>query len=93
MSRTQNKEYMLQLVQQWRQSDLSQAKFAKLNGVHLLKFRYWIQKSKDSQVQESPFVELTGRTSQDLILRYPNGVELSLSAQTPVQLIRSLIYL
>ena len=93
MSRTENKEYMLNLVQQFHESGISQAEFSKSKGIHLLKFRYWLQKSKEYQVKDSPFVELTGQVLQNISLRYPNGVEISLLTQTPVQVIRSLIYL
>lgn len=93
MSRTENKEYMLKLVQQFHEGGISQAEFAKSKGIHLLKFKYWLQKSKEYQVKESPFVELTGQISHNISLKYPNGVEISLPSQTPVQVIRSLIYL
>jgi hypothetical protein len=93
MSRTENKEYMLNLVQQFHESGISQAEFSKSKGIHLLKFRYWLQKSKEYQVKESPFVELTGQISQNISLRYPNGVMINLPSQTPVELIKSLIYL
>jgi hypothetical protein len=93
MSRTETREYMLQLVQQYHESGLSQAKFAKSKGIHLLKFRYWLNKNKTGQIKESPFIELNTQITQNISLRYPNGVELSIPPLTPVQVIKSLIYL
>lgn len=93
MSRTENKDHMLKLVQQFHESGISQAEFSKSKGIHLLKFRYWLQKSKECQVKESPFVELTGQILQNISLRYPNGVEILIPPHTSVQVIKSLIYL
>ena len=70
MSRTENKNYMLQIVQQFHESRISQAEFAKSKGIHILRFRYWLQKSKEYQVKEAPFVELTGQILPDISLRY-----------------------
>lgn len=93
MSCTENNDYILKLMQQFHWSGISQAEFAKSKGIHLLRFRSWLQKSKEYQVQDALFVELTGQISQNISLRYPNGVMINLPSQTPVELIKSLIYL
>lgn len=93
MSRTENKEYMLQLVQQWKNSGISQAAFAKSKGIHILKFRYWLQKSEGCQAKGAPFIELTNPAIQNINIRYPSGVEISLPSVTSIGLIKSLIEL
>jgi len=64
------------LVRQWKDSGLSQAKFATQNKLTLVKFRYWIKKLKEPTDIEPAFVQLKGFSEQSISLRYPNGVEL-----------------
>jgi hypothetical protein len=82
---------MYELVQQWKNSGLSQAKYAAQHSLTLVKFRYWIKKLKEPMDSESGFVQLNGFSQQNISLRYPNGVELLLPAQTPVSVLKDLI--
>jgi len=79
------------LVRQWKVSGLSQAKFAAQKNLTLVKFRYWIKKLKEPTDNEPGFVQLNGFSPQSISLRYPNGVELLLPTQTPVNVLKDLI--
>jgi len=82
---------MQTLVSQWKESGLSQAKFAAQHNLTLVKLRYWIHKLKTGADDDSAFIQLNGFGIQGISLRYPNGVELTLPVQTPVSVLRSLI--
>lgn len=82
---------MQALVSQWKESGLSQAKFAAQHNITLVKLRYWIRKLKPATDDDSAFIQLNGFGIQGINLRYPNGVELTLPVQTPVGVLRSLI--
>ena len=82
---------MQTLVSQWKDSGLSQARFAEQHNLTLVKFRYWIQKLTPAVDDDSAFIQINGFATQGISLRYPNGVELILPVQTPVAVLRSLI--
>ncbi len=85
---------MLSLVDRWKASGMSQTDFARTHQVNLAKFRYWINAQRKGTEEGSPaFIELNSFSPQDISIRYPNGVELVLPAQTPVVFLRSLINL
>ncbi|MBW6489844.1 MAG: hypothetical protein K0B15_01500 [Lentimicrobium sp.] len=91
MTRTERTALMQSLVNQWKESGLSQAKFAAQHNLTLVKFRYWVHKLKPGTDTDSAFIQLNGFSTQGISLRYPNGVELLLPVQTPVAILRSLI--
>jgi len=94
---------MLSLVESWQQSSMTQNEFARQNHITLSKFRYWVHKSRTlspesvSAIPSSGFIRLTGSgplpegNNQEIRLRYPNGVWLSLPAGTPVSTLKNLI--
>jgi len=84
---------MLSLVERWKASGMSQSDFAQTHQVNLAKFRYWINAQRKGQSDNSAFIELNGFSHKDISIRYPNGVELVLSAQTSLVVLRSLINL
>ena len=92
MTSSEKRESMNVLVCQWKESGLSQAKFAAQHNLTLVKFRYWIKKLKEPADIEPGFVQLNGFATQSISLRYPNGVELMLPAHTPVQVLNALIH-
>jgi hypothetical protein len=92
MTSSKKRESLNQLVREWKGSGLSQAKYAAQHNLTLAKFRYWIKKSKAPAGEEPGFIQLSGFTVQGISLRYPNGVELSLPIQTPVNVLNSLIH-
>jgi len=91
MTQTEKRASMQTLVNLWKESGLSQAKFAAQHNLALVKFRYLIQKLKPDNDDDSAFIQINGFGSQGIGLRYPNGVELLLPVQTPVGVLRSLI--
>lgn len=91
MTRQDKRSMMLSMVEQWQSSGMTQAEFAGVQNLTLVKFRYWIQRYRQQQSGDSEFIQLNGFSSGDISIRYPNGVELALPAHTPVGMIRSLI--
>ena len=91
MTTQEKKSMMFGMVEQWQESGLSQAAFAQSQNITLVKFRYWIQKHRQSQ-ESGSFIQLNGfSTSCGINIRYPNGVELILPAQIPLAVVKSLI--
>ena len=82
---------MITLVEQWRQSGLSQAGFAQVQNVKLAKLRYWIHKQRLGEAHGSGFIQLNGLPSSSISIRYPNGVELILPDQVPAGYLKMLI--
>ena len=82
---------MITMVEQWRQSGLSQAGFAQVQNVRLAKLRYWIHKQRQGETHGSEFIQLNGLPSSGISIRYPNGVELILPAHVPAGYLKSLI--
>lgn len=82
---------MITLVEQWRQSGLSQAGFAHFHNIKLAKLRYWIHKQRQGDTPSSGFIQLNGLPSSGISIRYPNGVELVLPAQVPAGYLKMLI--
>lgn len=82
---------MTAMVEQWRQSGLSQAGFAQVQNIKLAKLRYWIHKQRQDDTPGSGFIQLNGLPSSGISIRYPNGVELILPAQAPAGYLKMLI--
>jgi hypothetical protein len=82
---------MIMMVEQWRQSGLSQAGFAQAQNVKLAKLRYWIQKQRISETHGSGFIQLNGLPSSGISIRYPSGVELILPTQVSAGYLKILI--
>jgi hypothetical protein len=93
MIRQDKRSMMLSMVAQWQQSGMSQSEFARVQNLTLVKFRYWIQQHRKQESSGSGFIQLENFSQQDISIRYPNGVELSLPMQAPVGLIKSLLNL
>jgi hypothetical protein len=91
MTRQENKSKMATIVQNWQESGLSQAEYARTNDIKLVTLRYWILKLRHPCDDKSSFIQLNGISSQDIHIRYPNGVELFLPVQASAGLLRTLI--
>jgi len=91
MTLQDKRSMMLTLVEQWRQSGLSQAEFARVQEIKLVKLRYWIHKHRHNEFNGSGFIQLNGLPSSGINIRYPNGVELLLPFQVPAGYIKMLI--
>jgi len=95
MSKEEKRRKMLTLAGQWQQSGMSQQAFAREHNINVFTLRYWINKKRRQQNEEngsSGFVQLNNLAATgDIILHYPNGVELQLPLHTPVSMIKSLV--
>ncbi|MEI6684468.1 MAG: hypothetical protein WCO44_17730 [Bacteroidota bacterium] len=91
MTLQDKRSMMLSLVEQWRQSGLSQAEFARIENIRTVKLRYWISKHSKSEYANPGFIQLNGLPSSGISIRYPNGVELILPAQVPAGYLKMLI--
>jgi hypothetical protein len=84
----------LSLAQQWRSSGMTQLDYASSNNISIHTLRYWLYKRKDSVADEGSFLRIQDfSTVNEIVLRYPGGVELRLPAATPLSLIKQLIVL
>jgi len=90
MTLQEKKAMMHNIVEQWQDSGLSQAAFAKTNNIPLSTLSYRLKKFRKNQNQD--FIQLNGFSTSGISIRYPNGVELNLPAQTPAGFLKSLIY-
>lgn len=94
MTTEERREKMLQLVSDWQQSGQSQKAFAEAHGIKLFTFRYWIQKQREQSQHTDAFLQLGAPLSAAAItIRYPNGIELQLPANTPLGTIKGLLSL
>ena len=84
---------MSSIVQNWQESGLTQVEYAKAHDIKLATLRYWIFKHRQSADDQPAFIRLTGIGSQDIHIRYPNGVELFLPVQVSAGLLRSMIHI
>jgi len=85
---------MQQLIEAWQQSGKKQQVFAFENNINYHTFRYWVDKLK-KQKHTSEFIQIhhTDITETNICLRYPNGIELLLPAQTSLNLLKGLLRL
>ncbi|MDY0077767.1 MAG: hypothetical protein RBR87_10895 [Bacteroidales bacterium] len=94
MTPQERREKMLQLVTDWQQSGQSQKAFADAHDIKLITFRYWIQKHRQQQQSSDSFLQLDSQlATAGIIIRYPNGTELQLPANSPVSTIKGLLSL
>ncbi len=84
----------LSLAQQWRSSGMTQTDYARTNNIPIHTLRYWLYKHKDPVREEGSFLRLKDLSAvNEIVLRYPGGVELRLPAATPLSVIKQLIIL
>ncbi len=83
---------MLELVEQWQESGMTQKDFAWSHEIKLSKLRYWIHKTRN-EMSSGSFIPLNLSAGQTIRLYYPNGMDIELPAQTPVRVVRDLINL
>jgi hypothetical protein len=85
---------MLTLASQWHDSGKSQEQFSQENNISAHSLRYWLYKRKDLTSRGGSFVQIKGfTTTEEFLVRYPNGVELKVPAHIPVSVIKALINL
>lgn len=84
----------LNIAQQWKSSGMSQIDYARTKNIPIHTLRYWLYKHKGSVSDEGSFLRLKDlSTVNEIVLRYPGGVELRLPAATPLSVIKQLIIL
>jgi len=94
MSPKEKSSMMLSLAIRWQESGLTQVRYAEMHNITIHALRYWLYKRKESQHISGGFIQLKAFTSApEYIVRYPNGVELKISSDTPLPVIRSLVNL
>ncbi len=82
------------IAHKWRSSGLTQTDYACANNISIHTLRYWLYKRKDVVSDEGRFLRINDfPTVNEIVLRYPGGVELRLSAATPLSVIKQLIIL
>ena len=91
MSGQSHSEKMRSLVSVWQTSGQTQNEFAAANNVNLHTFKYWLYKICGEQSGAGNFINLGQVMLPELCLRYPNGVELMVPAQTSRALLRELV--
>ena len=94
MSTSHNSSQVESLVTGWHNSGMTQVEFAQLNNITIHTLRYWLYKRKIKPTTGAAFIELKNIfKGSDILLRYPNGVELQVPAGTSLQALKSLINL
>jgi hypothetical protein len=84
----------LSVAKQWRSSGMTQTDYASTNKISIHSLRYWLYKHKDAVTDEGSFLRINDlSTVNEIVLRYPGGVELRLPAATPLSVIKQLIIL
>jgi hypothetical protein len=96
------RDQMRSIIEDWHQSGMAQADYARSKNISLHKLRYWTGKIKKELREETPsikspgFIRLTPQAhfhSEPFCIRYPNGVELLVPSSTPVLVLKNLIIL
>ena len=95
MNIDRNNSQVEAIVASWYNSGMTQVEYAKSNNLSIHSLRYWLYKRKKStQNNSAGFVQLKDIfREQEIVLRYPNGVELSIPAQTSLTALKVLINL
>ncbi len=91
MDRKELREEMFKAIEAWQSSGLSQKDYSAQIGIKQSKFQYWLKQYREQQDFQDSFVEIPAAYSQPIIIRYPDGVEISLPLQTPLRFIKELI--
>lgn len=85
---------MISLAERWQESGLTQARYAQTNNLSVHTLKYWLYKRKRYGHTTGGFIQIKDFSiGQEIVLRYPNGVELKISSNTPIALIKSLVNL
>ena len=103
MTLQEKRTTMLSKVDEWQTSGMPLATFANKKNIPTSTFRYWVSRSRDlsnnsgSIPETSDFIRfssdefLPGITGQQIKLQYPNGVCLTMPADTSIKDLKKLI--
>lgn len=95
-TRHHNRHTMLQLIQQYMESNVKQKEFCSTHEISISRFHYWHKRYKE-QFDQGGFVPVqihkgTKKSSgASFEIQYPNGVILRLPPTAPLNLVRSFI--
>jgi len=92
---------MFRVVERYQQSGLTQKRFCDTEGVALSTLQFWVSRYKrhhSAPDKSRPFVELKAQPPalaeyDTIVLRYPNGVTLSLTGAIDLGYLKELIAL
>jgi len=94
MSPEERSSMMLALANRWPESGMTQVRYAEVNNLSIHTLKYWLYKRKKSGKSSGGFIRLKEFSlGEEFVIRYPHGVELKISANTPLPVIRSLVNL
>jgi len=89
MTKQEKQAIMRNTFEQWQESGLTQAAFAKMHSIPKATLSYWVNKFRQEEGQD--FIQLNGLSAYGISIRYPNGVEVGLPMQTSAGFIKHLI--
>ena len=97
MIKRRNKTTMYRMIQQWKESGMSQAAFCANEKLSESLFYYWHRKYKQEN-RQSNFLPVKLQTenkpteSNIIEIHYPNQVRLVIPGNTPIDVIRQLTW-
>lgn len=89
-------EIMSHHIQEWEASKTSAKTYCQEAGLNLSVFYYWRKKLTSQQEPSSDFILLKPeepKTKNEIVIKYPNGIEINVPCESQITLIRSLIQL
>ena len=99
MTLQDKKSRMAAIVSDWQASGMSQVEYARVHNFKIGTLRYWITQKRRISGNTGSFIQLASQLvhpategSPVIRIRYPHGIELTLPAHTPLQVIQSLIH-
>lgn len=98
-NQTQEHQQHADLIEGWKQSDLTQAQFCKQQGISYYKFQYWCKKlRKQNNVQQQPerhFIRLKVKepvhTAAAIEIHFPGGERLFFHQAVEAAYIKNLL--
>jgi len=94
MSPQERSSMMLELANRWPESGLTQIRYAQANNLSVHTLKYWLYKVKRPSNSLGGFIQIKELSmGSKFVVRYPNGVELKISSNTPIAVIKSLVNL
>ncbi len=100
------KEEMYPIIDQWKESGLNQSQYCKQEKISYYVFKYWLQKYRKENIGVkqnllNPFLpvqipsteELSKEpiSKKDIIINYPNGIEVSCPVNIDIVQLRALV--
>jgi hypothetical protein len=93
-----NQEKMFLIIEQWKESGMTQARFCEWQKIPKSTFYYWRKKHKEEKDTENSFIPITIKNGNNfsafqngITIHYPNGVQLTITSQLSAGYIRELV--